>query len=528
MQLSFSLALIAGLVSFLSPCVLPLVPAYIGYMGGRVTNTVAAQTAGGTVIAVKPGLGSRFSTMLHGLAFVAGFTFVFVAIGLLGTAFVNQIGRANINVITGIIGRAGGLLIIFFGLHFMGALPALFNRILARRQALNTPLIAAGALLIVGAALVWIFEDWLIALPFFALFALWIVLGGAFTTPEKFWTNAIMGVQRALYTDTRRQMVAQGHQSYAGSAIMGVIFSAGWTPCIGPIYGSILTMAATGGDVATAGWLLLAYSLGLGIPFVAAAFLLDSAQGILRHLQRHLHTIELVSGAFLVVIGLFVASGNLQTLSQNFANQFADFSYNLEDCVVKLNQGEIGLGEFSGCMNGTGGAVESPAATSAEPTPAALAAPSILDLAASAPEIGLDVGKQAPIFITTTASGETINLVDLRGSVVLLNFWATWCPPCRAEMPAFQNAYDTYIDQGIVVLAVNAAETPGVVAGFRDQFGLTFPLLLDQSAMIQQLYGLRGYPSTYLLDRDGVIIAQHIGGLSAAQINDLIQQGLAA
>ena len=135
MQLSFSLALIAGLVSFLSPCVLPLVPAYIGYMGGRVTNTVAAQTAGGTAVAIKPDSSSRFSTMLHGLAFVAGFTFVFVAIGLLGTAFVNQIGRANINVITGIIGRAGGLLIIFFGLHFMGALPALFNRILARRQA---------------------------------------------------------------------------------------------------------------------------------------------------------------------------------------------------------------------------------------------------------------------------------------------------------------------------------------------------------------------------------------------------------
>src|SRR5690349_263844 len=116
MQLSFSLALIAGLVSFLSPCVLPLVPAYIGYMGGRVTNTVAAQaTSSGATITVKPFLGRRFSTVLHGIAFVAGFTFVFVALGLLGTAFVNVIGRGNVNVVTGIIGRAGGLLIIFFG-----------------------------------------------------------------------------------------------------------------------------------------------------------------------------------------------------------------------------------------------------------------------------------------------------------------------------------------------------------------------------------------------------------------------------
>src|SRR5664279_4166039 len=114
MQLSFSLALIAGLVSFLSPCVLPLVPAYIGYMGGRVTNTVAAQATGGATLTTRPMLGSRFSTMLHGLAFVAGFTFVFVALGLLGTAFVSVIGRQSITTITNIIGRGGGIVIIFF------------------------------------------------------------------------------------------------------------------------------------------------------------------------------------------------------------------------------------------------------------------------------------------------------------------------------------------------------------------------------------------------------------------------------
>jgi hypothetical protein len=145
-------------------------------------------------------------------------------------------------------------------------------------------------------------------------------------------------------------MIAQGHQSNAGSAMMGVIFSAGWTPCIGPIYGAILTLAAQGGDIATAGTLLLAYSLGLGIPFLFAAFLLDGAQGILRQLQRHLHKIELVSGAFLVLIGVLVASGRLQSLSQNFATQFADFSYNMEECVVKLNTGEIALGGFVGCV----------------------------------------------------------------------------------------------------------------------------------------------------------------------------------
>lgn len=528
MQLSFSLAMIAGLVSFLSPCVLPLVPAYIGYMGGRVTNTVAAQTTGGA-LALKPTLGSRFSTLLHGAAFVAGFTFVFVAIGLLSTAFVNQIGRQNVNIVTGIIGRAGGLLIIFFGLHFMGVLPSIFNRLLARRQALNSSLISIAAALIGGALLLWVFEDWLFALPLFVLLLLWLILGGGFSQPETFWTKVIVGLQRALYTDTRRQMIAQGHQSYAGSAIMGVIFSAGWTPCIGPIYGSILTMAAMGGDVAIAGTLLLAYSLGLGIPFLATAFLLDGAQGILRHLQRHLHKIELVSGAFLVVIGVLVASGRLQTLSQNFATQFADFSYNLEECVVKLNQGEITLGDLPNCINDAG-STSAEATTSIAPEAQAADVPSIIDLAASAPEtreIGLEIGKIAPGFSATTDSGASFRLADQRGKVVILNFWATWCGPCRVEMPEFEKAFNAFADQGLAIIGVNNAETAEDIAGFRDELSLTFPLLVDADAGVQELYGILAYPSTYVLDRDGVIIAQQFGPMTAQQISEFVDQALA-
>jgi len=528
MQVTFVLALFAGLVSFLSPCVLPLVPAYIGYLGGRVTNTVAAQTAGGAAVAVKPGISSRFSTMLHGLAFVAGFTFVFVAIGLLGTAFVNVIGRQSLNTFTGIIGRAGGVLIIFFGLHFMGVIPSIFKRILARRQVLNSPLISALAVLIVGVLMLWVFADWLLTLPFFVLFVLWLLLGGAFTKPETFWVNLIVRIQQSLYTDTRRQMIAQGHQSYAGSAIMGVIFSAGWTPCIGPIYGTILTMAAAGGDVATAGWLLLAYSLGLGIPFVAAAFLLDGAQGILRHLQRHLRKIELVSGAFLVLIGVLVASGRLQDLSQNFATQFADFSYQLEDCLEQVNAGTISIGGYFGCIGGANQTQATPVASAATEVPIA-SVPSILDLAADAspaPTVGLEIGNSAPNFSATTDSGAAFNLADLRGNVVLLNFWATWCGPCRIEMPQFQKAYTSKADQGFAIVGVNDAETLEDITGFRAEFGLTFPLLLDEDAQIQDLYAVRSYPSTYVLNPDGVIVAQHFGPLTAAQIDTLVNEAL--
>jgi cytochrome c-type biogenesis protein len=544
MQLSFTLALIAGLVSFLSPCVLPLVPAYIGYMGGRVTNTVAAQANSGAVLSGKPMLSSRFSTVLHGLAFVAGFTFVFVALGLLGTAFVSVIGRQSINTVTNIIGRGGGILIIFFGLHFMGILPSVINILLGRRSLLNSPLVSVFVAVIVVTLLFWIFEDWLITAPIFALIALALVLGGGFTHPGDFWTKAILWLQRVLYADTRRQMVAQGHQGYAGSAIMGVIFSAGWTPCIGPIYGSILTMAAMGGDVATAGTLLLAYSLGLGIPFVVAAFLLDQTQVILKHLQRHLHKIELVTGAFLVVIGVLVASGRLQYLSQNFALQFADFSYNLEDCTIKLTQGQLALGGFGDCMNPpTSKTALAPtiADTTASATPKAQAisemasidnAPSILDLASNTDQtetrqVGLEIGKVAPGFSTTTDKGTAFNLADERGKVVILNFWATWCGPCRVEMPEFEKAYSAKAAQGFTILGVNNAEAADVVAGFRDELKLSFPLLMDMDARVQKLYAVSAYPSTYVLNRDGVIVNLHFGPLTAEQIANLVTQALA-
>lgn len=369
MELNFWIALIAGLISFLSPCVLPLVPAYVGYMGGRVTNTVAAQTAGSAQVTFAPTLASRLSTFLHGVFFVGGFTFVFVAVGLLLTAFLRQVGGQNVNLVMNIIGRAGGVLIILFGLHFTGLLSSVFNRVLSRPALISSPLITLAIGVAASVLILWALVEPLFALPVLALFWLWLILGGAFSRPAAFWTNAINRLQNVLYADTRRQMVASGQQSYSSSAIMGVIFAAGWTPCIGPIYGGILTMAATGADIGGSAVLLMAYSLGLGIPFLLTALLMDSAQPALRKLQRHLHKIELVSGVFLIIIGILVATGSLQQLSQNFATEFADFTYQLEECVISVTQGELPFGEIMNCVRGA-----EPAATSLSPAPPTTAA----------------------------------------------------------------------------------------------------------------------------------------------------------
>ncbi len=348
MTLTLGVALLAGLVSFLSPCVFPLVPAYIGYLSGRVSRTVSAQMAGGAgrVTAVQ-----RVSTLVHGVMFVLGFTLVFVVFGLLTTACIRQVGGQNLSLARDVIARAGGLLIIFFGLQFMGVLPALIGRGQARGWSGHAVFSAIVLAVMIGLAL-WALVDWLLAVPVIAMLVAWFVLGGAFTRPTAFWARTFGALQRVLYADTRRQMAGGGRQTFASSLLMGVIFAAGWTPCIGPIYGSILTLAATGGDVGQAGALMVAYSLGLGLPFLLCALLLDGAQGVLRRMRRAIRYVEVASGVFMVAIGILVASGRLQMLSQNFATQFADLSYRLEDCALDLSNGDIGLGEFGGCVSG--------------------------------------------------------------------------------------------------------------------------------------------------------------------------------
>lgn len=543
MQVTIWLAFIAGIVSFISPCVLPLVPAYIGYMGGRVTQTVAMTNAG-KIYDSNTTLNRRFTTVMHGLAFVAGFTFVFVSLGLLGTAFVSVIGGQNISAVTGIIGRLGGVLIIFFGLHFMGVLPSFFKRLRADESTLNNPLLSlavafVGAVLILwgftGTLAFWDAEElrflpvWspVIALVVLAVFLLWMFLSGALTSPQIFWTRTIDTLQNVLYADTRRQMQAPGQNGYAGSALMGVVFSAGWTPCIGPVYGTVLTLAANGGDVAQAGILLAFYSLGLGIPFLLTAFLLDGAQGVLRRLQRQMHKIELVSGAFLILIGVLVASGQLQSISQQFSNapQFVEFSVNLEESVIGLVTGNQEAAPESVAADLV---IANPTQeATAEATESAIA--SILELASSSgPSVGIRVGNIAPEFETVTETGQPVRLSDMRGKVVLLNFWWTGCPPCRIEMPEFETIYNERRDEGFTVLAVNRGEAPAPILEFREELGVTFPMLLDTYSSITASYNVLSYPSTFVIDQNGIILARHYGPVTAEQAHEWVDEALAS
>ena len=123
-------------------------------------------------------------------------------------------------------------------------------------------------------------------------------------------------------------------------------------------------------------------------------------------------------------------------------------------------------------------------------------------------------GSRAPDFDLPSLDGGQVSLEEQRGKVVLVNFWATWCQPCEAEMPAMQKMYEEYKDQGFVVLALNMTyqDTPSAVLPFTQEYGLTFPILLETDGKVASQYELRSLPSSFFIDRDGIIQEVVIGG----------------
>jgi cytochrome c-type biogenesis protein len=224
-SISFGLAFLAGLASFLSPCVFSLVPAYIGYLSGR--------SAGGDNK-------SRWTTFSHGLAFVLGFSVVFILLGIATSAIGNLLYNAR-----DWIAKIGGIVVILFGLHMTG----------------------------------------IIRIPF-------------------------------LEYDTRKQDMPDPKLGYLSSALMGVFFSAGWSPCVGPVLGAILTLSFTGGSVLQGASLLSSYSAGLAIPFLIAALGVGWVTTIIRKYSRTMRIVEIVMGVILIIVGAMLFLGTFQLLSR--------------------------------------------------------------------------------------------------------------------------------------------------------------------------------------------------------------------
>jgi cytochrome c-type biogenesis protein len=219
-----SIAFLGGLASFLSPCVFALVPAYIGYLSGR---SVGAQE------------NNRFYTLSHGVAFVLGFSTIFILLGLGASAIGNLLYDLR-----PYLTRIGGVVVILFGLHMTGV----------------------------------------ITIPF-------------------------------LQYDVRRQDAPDKRYGYLSSFLLGVFFSAGWSPCVGPILGTILTLSLSTGSLTQGFWLLVAYSVGLAIPFLIAAVEIGLVTSFIKKYGNIVRYVEIAMGVVMIAIGALLFFGRFAQLA---------------------------------------------------------------------------------------------------------------------------------------------------------------------------------------------------------------------
>ena len=151
---------------------------------------------------------------------------------------------------------------------------------------------------------------------------------------------------------------------------------------------------------------------------------------------------------------------------------------------------------------------------------------SLLPGSASGSQTGaatFEIDNPAPDFVLNDLSGNPVKLSDLKGRLVVLNFWATWCTPCRTEMPEFQEIYRQN-QPDLVVLGINLEQSPAEIQDFISQLGITYPILLDEEGLVAGLYKVIQLPNPFFIDREGIIRKRHIGFLSSDQFNKYLDE----
>ena len=407
-----------GLLSFFSPCVLPLLPMYISYLSG-----------GGRTVDQEGNVHYRRGKVLLNTAFfVLGISFAFFLLGL-GFTAAGQFFREN----RLLLGRIGGALVILFGLYQLGVFGS--SKLLSKEA----------------------------RLPF---------------RLDKVAMNPLVAL------------------------VLGFTFSFAWTPCVGPTLASVLLMA-TSAEAAEGFLLIGVYTLGFVLPFLAVGLFTTTLLELFRKHRNVVKYTVKVGGVLMVLMGVMMVTG--------WMNNFTSYLSSFGAASPSTSSGaeESSLPE-SGVSASSQGSSQKESASQAEG------------------------GKTtaAPDFTLKDQFGNSHTLSDYQGKTVFLNFWGTWCPPCRNEMPEIQELYEEYGEnqEDVVILGVSH---PGMgsegskeeVAAFMEENGYTYPTLMDEGGQVSfYTYYVTAFPTTFMIDKEGNVYGYASGQLTKDMMKDIIRQ----
>lgn len=445
--ISAAAVFVQGLLSFFSPCVLPLVPLYLGYLAGGLNmvsdaGKAAGLSAGSTAAPgdrnVRGESRRRLRLFLRIFCFTLGISGAFFVLGLGASAAGSFFREQRM-----LFARIGGILIILFGLYQLGI----------------------------------------------------------------FGTSRIMGKEHRLPLRLEKMTM-----SPVTALIMGFTFSFAWTPCVGPALTSVLLMAGSA-QTSLKGFLLIGvYTLGFILPFLAAGLFTAQLLGFFRrHMKVVKYTVK-IGGVIMILMGVLMFTGKmnditgyLSTVQNGMDTQSGDEQKD-DGADREGTDGETGNGSDSA---GSGNE------TADDPVSEVLA-----------PGYDLELKDQF---------GKVHTLSDYKGKVIFLNFWATWCGPCRNEMPDIQKLYEEYSAQGgdaeVVILGIAGPEigqegSSGDIAGFMEENGYTYPVLMDESGEMFDQYGISAFPTTFMIDRDGNVYGYVPGQMTEDIMRSIIEQTL--
>ena len=422
-----------GILSFFSPCVLPLLPIYIGYLSG---GTGRKGEDGKLYF-------DRKKVIVHTLCFVLGVSFTFFVLGM-GVSALGQFFSGN----QALFARIGGVIVLMIGLYQLGI----------------------------------------------------------------FGTSKVIEKTRKL--PVRFHALAM---SPAMAFVLGFTFSFAWTPCVGPALTSVLVMAATAATRAKGFLMIGVYTLGFVLPFLVVGLFTTNVLDFLKKHRNVVHYTVKIGAVLMILIGIMMITGKMNSITGYLSeiSQPKTDQETLEETVEVTETAEaVETTEVAETAE-TQETTEAAETTEAEETEEALA--NVLP---------------AVDFTLQDQYGNTHTLADYEGKTIFLNFWATWCPPCRREMPEIQMLHEEYSseeDPSVVIIGVAAPEYGNEgsvedITAFLEENGYTYPVLMDTTAELFMSYGIYSYPTTFMIDSNGNVFGYVTGQLNEDMMRSIIEQ----